>query len=92
METTEQASDDLSDGQIDELRKQYRDFLKTLHPLNGEDVTVTITFTHTPTGRTASASLHCPADESPDMDEAIPYVSGKAADELLASLEQAGGG
>lgn len=59
--------------------------------LNDEDVTVTITFTHMPTGCTTSASRHCPADEAPDVGEAITAISQEAADELLGKLEQMGG-
>lgn len=61
------------------------------HPLEDENVLVSVTITHLTTGAIASGSVAAPADTAPSMSEALAEASAEATDNLLDQLEQRGG-
>ena len=61
------------------------------HPLDDEDVLVTVTLLHRPTGCSASKNVMAPADAKPDVFEASEEATEGAMDALLAKLETQGG-
>lgn len=63
----------------------------TPHPLEDEDVLVTVLLDHTPTGARGMASAMAPADGGYDISEAVELAKQQAMDKLLAAIEQIGG-
>lgn len=61
------------------------------HPLEDEDVLVTVVLEHTPTGIREMASAMAPADGGPDISDAVETAKQEAMDKLLAEVEQLGG-
>ncbi len=57
------------------------------HPLDDEDVLVTITLVHTPTGASVAVSEHAPADAEPNLASVIAKLAANAQDALLEELE-----
>lgn len=60
------------------------------HPLEDEDVLVTVVLEHLPTGIREMAESMAPADGGYDVTEAVEEAKKKAMDKLLAEIEQRG--
>jgi hypothetical protein len=63
----------------------------TSHPLEDEDIIVTVAVMHVPTRKAWSARRTAPADGGLDVSEAAQQALQEAMDKLLAALEQQGG-
>lgn len=61
------------------------------HPLEDEDVLITVVLEHVPTGTREMAESMAPADGGYDITEAVEEAKQKAMDKLLAAIEQTGG-
>ena len=61
------------------------------HPLDNEDITITVSVKHEPTGLEAKHSVHCPSDASPAVREGLWETGNAALDSLLIMLETMGG-
>lgn len=57
------------------------------HPLDEEEVFVTITLVHTPTGASVAVSDRAPCDTPPTVSDVIAQLGEQAKDALLAELE-----
>lgn len=61
------------------------------HPLEDEDVFVTVILRHETTGITSIKTAMAPADGGYDVTEAVEVCKNQAMDDLLARVEVQGG-
>ena len=57
------------------------------HPLDDEDIVVTLALVHLPTGCSVVLSKHAPPDSQPDVSEVVNELGQQATDDLLSQLE-----
>jgi len=57
------------------------------HPLDNEDVRVTLALTHVPTGTSVTFTEVAPCDADPTVSDLISQLGQRAKDALLQELE-----
>lgn len=63
-----------------------------MHPLDHEQILVSITLTHVPTGLQSYVISEIATDTNRTVTEAIDEAQAKAMDDLLNQIENGGGG